>query len=70
VFNTIDYVVEGFKKAVFQTCEKERGKVVFQMVKFLSLIMNGDFKLLLTSAKFKKKGTCDPERALKVCKLV
>jgi hypothetical protein len=39
VFNTIDYVVEGFKKAVFQTCEKEKGKVVFQMVNFLSLLM-------------------------------
>ena len=32
VFKTIDFVVEGFKKPVFQTSEKEKGKVVFQLV--------------------------------------
>lgn len=46
LFNTIDYHVAGTKKPVFQTCEKEKGKVVFQL------------------------GTCDPKRALEVCKIV
>ena len=31
-FNTIDYCVDGIEKPVFQTCDKEKGKVVIQIV--------------------------------------
>jgi hypothetical protein len=31
-FNTIEYHVDGTQKPIFQTCEKEKGKVVFQIV--------------------------------------
>lgn len=37
VFNTIDFVVDGVKRPIFQTCEKEKGKIVFQLVKVISL---------------------------------
>lgn len=32
LLNTIDYCVDGVLKPVFQTCDKEKGKVVFQLV--------------------------------------
>lgn len=32
--NIIEYWVDGTQKPIFQTCEKEKGKVVFQMVIF------------------------------------
>ena len=35
VTDTIEFCVPGLKKPVFQTCEKEKGKVVFQLVKKL-----------------------------------
>jgi hypothetical protein len=35
-FNTIEYHVDGNQKPIFQTCEKEKDKVVFQMVNIQS----------------------------------
>ena len=32
ITNTIDFMMDGYDKPVFQTSEKERGKVVFQLV--------------------------------------
>lgn len=37
VTDTIEFCVPGLKKPVFQTCEKEKGKVVFQLVKKIRL---------------------------------
>ncbi|RNA20300.1 tRNA-dihydrouridine(20) synthase [NAD(P)+]-like [Brachionus plicatilis] len=31
LFNTIDYIVDGTEKPVFQTCHKEKDKVIFQV---------------------------------------
>jgi hypothetical protein len=36
-FNLIEYHVDGTKKPIFQTCEREKGKVVFQLVKKILL---------------------------------
>lgn len=67
----MDYV-DSTGKVIFQTCARERGRVIFQIVRpdiptFVLLCRHTCLCVLLTPAP---QGTSDPERAVRVAKMV
>lgn len=72
VLQTVDFVAPD-DRVMFRTCERERDRVVFQMVRqktsepsTVSFHFTVDFKFFFVFFQ----GTADPDRALTVAKLV
>ena len=70
ILDTVDFVhADG--RCMFRTCQAERERVVFQMVRYFDQLYRR-FSILLLSVVWlcQVQGTADPERAVKTAKLV